>query len=189
MGHSFGGAITQLLLDRTLGAAGVAIHPAPVKGVLRLPLSALHSSFPVLRNPRNRNRAVALTPRQFHYGFANTMSEEESQVVYERYHVPGSGRVLFQAATASLNPRAVTKVDFKSETRAPLLVVGGGKDHTVPPSMAKEATTRQSKAKSATEYREYSDRSYYRLSQEGWEEVADYAIEWATKHATPRPAA
>src|SRR5215207_7152698 len=119
MGHSFGGVVTQLLLDRDLGAAGVAIHPAPVKGVLRLPLSALRSAFPVLGNPLKRNRAVALTPKQFHYAFTNTMSEEESQAVYERYHVPGTGRVLFQAATANLNPRAVTKVDFKSARPAP----------------------------------------------------------------------
>ena len=162
----------------------MAIHPAPVKGVLRLPISSLQSAFPVLRNPLNRNRAVALTPKQFHYRFTNTMSEEESQAVYERYHVPGPGRVLFQAATANLNPRAATKVDFKNESRAPLLVVGGGHDHTVPASVAKEAATRQSKAKSATEYKEYPGRSHYTLGQDGWEEVADYALEWATKHTT-----
>jgi alpha-beta hydrolase superfamily lysophospholipase len=188
MGHSFGGCVTQLLLDRALGSAGVALHPAPVKGVLRLPVSALRSAFPVLRNPLNLNRAVALTPEQFHYGFTNTLSEEESRAVYERYHVPGTGRVLFQAATANLNPHAATKVDFESETRAPLLVVGGGKDHTVPASMAKEAATRQSKAKSATEYKEYPDRSHYTLGQDGWEEVSDYALEWAAKHAATHPA-
>ena len=184
VGHSFGGLVTQLLLDRALGSAGVAIHPAPVKGVLRLPVSALRSALPVLRNPLNWNRAVPLTPKQFHYGFTNTLSEEESQAVYERYHVPGPGRVLFQAATANLNPHAATKVDFKSESRAPLLVVGGGHDHTVPASVAKEAATRQSKAKSATEYKEYPGRSHYTLGQDGWEEVADYALEWATKHTT-----
>jgi alpha-beta hydrolase superfamily lysophospholipase len=188
MGHSFGGCVTQLLLDRGLGSAGVAIHPAPVKGVLRLPISALRSAFPVLRNPLNLNRAVALTPEQFHYGFTNTLSEEESQAVYERYQVPGTGHVLFEAATANLNPHAATKVNFKSESRAPLLVVGGGKDHTVPASLAKEAATHQSRAKSDTEYKEYPDRSHYTLGQEGWEAVADYALEWATKHATIHPA-
>ena len=182
MGHSFGGAVTQLLLDRGLGSVGVAISPAPVKGVLRLPVAALRSSFPVLRNPLNRKRAVPLTPKQFHYGFTNTMSEEESRAVYERYHVPGPGRVLFQAATANLNPRAATKVDFKSETRAPLLVVGGGKDHTVPASLAKEAATRQSKARSDTEYKVYPGRPHF-PGAPGWEEVADYALDWATRHA------
>jgi alpha-beta hydrolase superfamily lysophospholipase len=189
MGHSFGGGVTQLLLDHDLGSAGVAIHPAPMKGVLRLPFSALRSAFPVLHNPRNRNRAVPLTPKQFHYAFTNTLSEEKSQAVYERYHVPGTGRVLFQAATANLTPNATTKVNFKSETRAPLLVVGGDKDHTVPPSLSKEIATRQSKAKSATEYREYPGRSHYTLGQDGWEEVADCALEWANEHAATRPAA
>jgi alpha-beta hydrolase superfamily lysophospholipase len=189
MGHSFGGCVTQLLLDRGLGSAGVALHPAPVKGVLRLPVAALRSAFPVLRNPLNRNRAVPLTPKQFHFAFTNTLSEEESQAVYERYYVPGTGRVLFQAATANLNPHAATKVDFKSAARAPLLVVGGGKDHTVPPSLAKEAAMRQSKAKSATDYKEFPGRSHYTLGQAGWEDVADYALEWATKHAAIHPAA
>ena len=116
------------------------------------------------------------------------MSEEESQAVYEHYHVPGPGRVLFQAATANLNPRAVTTVNFKSETRAPLLVVGGGEDHAVPPSLAKEAATRQSKAKSAIECREYPGRSHYTLGQDGWEAVADHALDWAAKHAAARTA-
>jgi alpha-beta hydrolase superfamily lysophospholipase len=119
---------------------------------------------------------VPLTPKQFHYGFTNTMSAEESQAVYERYHVPGSGRVIFQAATANLNPHAATKVDFRSETRAPLLVMGGGRDHTVPPSLAREAATRQSRARSATEYREYPGRPDF-PGAPGWEEVADYALE------------
>jgi len=186
MGHSFGGGVTQLLLDRGLGSAGVALHPAPVKGVLRLPVAALRSAFPVLHNPLNWNRAVPLTPKQFHYAFTNTLSEEELQAVYERYHVPGPGRVLFQAATANLNPHAATKVNFKSESRAPLLVVGGGKDHTVPPSLSKEVATRQGKAKSATEYKEYPGRSHYTLGQDGWEEVADYALSWAIRHAAAR---
>jgi hypothetical protein len=120
---------------------------------------------------------VPLSPKQFHYAFTNTLSEEESQVIYERYHVPGPGRVLFQAATANLNPHAATKVDFKSESRALLLVVGGGRDHTVPSSMAKEATTRQGMARSVTDYKEYPGRSHYTLGQDGWEEVADYALE------------
>jgi hypothetical protein len=107
---------------------------------------------------------------------------------YEGYHVLGPGRVLFQAATANLNPHAATKVDFKSESRAPLLVVGGGRDHTVPSSMAKEATTRQGMARSVTDYKEYPGRSRYTLGQDGWEEVADYALEWATRHAAGRAA-
>jgi pimeloyl-ACP methyl ester carboxylesterase len=185
MGHSFGGTFTQLLLDRGLGAAGVAIAPAPVKGVLRLPLAALRSSFPVLRNPANRNRAVPFTPKQFHYAFTNTLTEEESAAAYERYHVPGSGRVVFQAATANLNPRAPTKVDFHKEDRAPLLVLGADQDHTIPASLARETATRHSKSKAVTDYKEFPDRSHFILGQDGWEEVADYALGWATSHADP----
>lgn len=185
MGHSFGGTFTQLLLDRGLGAAGVAIAPAPVKGVLRLPLAALRSSFPVLRSPANRNRAVPLTPKQFHYAFTNTLSEEESTAVYERYHVPGSGRLVFQAATANLNPRAPTKVDFRNDDRAPLLVLGADADHTIPASLAREAAKRHRKSNAVTDYKEFPGRSHFIVGQGGWEEVADYALDWATSRAAP----
>jgi pimeloyl-ACP methyl ester carboxylesterase len=180
MGHSFGGGFVQILLDRGLGAAGVAIHPAPVKGVLRLPLSALRAAFPVLGNPANRKRAVPLTPKQFHYAFTNTLTEEDSQAVYERLHVPGPGRVLFQAATANLNPNAATKVNLHNDDRAPLLVIGGDKDHTVPASLSREVAQRQGKSKAVTDYREFPGRSHYTLGQDGWEEVADHALDWAT---------
>ena len=129
MGHSFGGAFTEILLDRGLGAAGVAIDAAAVKGILALPFSELRSGFPVLRNPANYDRAVALTPDEFHYAFGNTLSDEESRAVYERYAVPGPGRVLFQGALANFNPHAATKVDFHNADRAPLLLIAGGDDH------------------------------------------------------------
>jgi pimeloyl-ACP methyl ester carboxylesterase len=125
MGHSFGGLFTQLLLDRGLGAAGVAIDPAPIKGVLALPFSTLKASFPVLKNPANRHRSVMLTPGEFHYGFTNTLSAEESRVVYDRYAIPGPGRVLFQGAFANVNPHAAAKVDLHNRARPPLLVIGG----------------------------------------------------------------
>src|SRR5437588_8174873 len=131
IGHSFGGAVVELLLDRDLGAAGVALSPAPVRGVLRLPLAALRSAFPALRNPLNLNRAVGLTPKQFRFSFTNTMPDDDARAAHERYQVPGPGRVLFQAATANLNPRAAGKVDFRNERRAPLLIVGAEDDHTV----------------------------------------------------------
>jgi pimeloyl-ACP methyl ester carboxylesterase len=183
MGHSFGGLFVQLLLDRGLGAAGVAIHPGPVKGVFRLPFSALKAGFPVLKNPLNRNRAVPLTPKQFHYAFTNSLSEAESKPVYDRYAIPGPGRVLFQAAFANVNPRAASRVDLHNDDRAPLLLVAGDKDHTVPAAMVRENAKRQSQSKATTEYKEYPGRTHYTLGQDGWEDVADFALSWTTKNA------
>jgi alpha-beta hydrolase superfamily lysophospholipase len=179
MGHSFGGAFTEILLDRGLGAAGVAIDPAPVKGVLRLPLSSLRSGFPVLGNPTNTHKAVMLTPEEFHYSFTNTLTAEQSAAVYERYAVPGPGRILFQAALANFNPHAATRVDFNNDDRAPLLIIGGGVDHVVPATVTQEAAGHYRKSKAVTAYKEFPGRSHYTLGQEGWEAVADYALDWA----------
>jgi alpha-beta hydrolase superfamily lysophospholipase len=183
MGHSFGGLVTELLLDRGLGAAGVALSPAPVKGVLRLPPAQLRSAFPVLGNPANRKRTVELSPKQFHYGFTNTMSDEQAQAAYDRYEVPGPGRVIFQAAFANFNPSAATKVDFHKDDRAPLLVIGNDEDHTVPASVSKEAAKRLGKSKAVVDYKEFPGRPHFTAGAPGWEAVADYALEWATRHA------
>jgi pimeloyl-ACP methyl ester carboxylesterase len=179
MGHSFGGAVTQILLDHGVGSAGVAIDSAPVKGVLRLPWATLKSTFPVLKNPANNHKAVALTAEEFHYAFTNTLTAEESEVVYKRYAVPGPGRTLFQAALANFNPHAVTRIDFHNDDRAPLLLIAGGVDHIAPPSVTKENAKLQQKSKAITAYKEFPGRSHYTLGQKGWEEVADFALEWA----------
>jgi alpha-beta hydrolase superfamily lysophospholipase len=182
MGHSFGGLIVELLLDRGLGAAGVALSPAPVKGVLRLPPAQLRSAFPVLGNPLNRKRTVELTPKQFHYGFTNTMDDEAAKAAYDRYAVPGPGRPIFQAAFANFNPRAANKVDFHKDDRPPLLIVGNGEDHTVPASVSKEAAKRLGKSKAVVDYKEFEDRPHFTAGAPGWEEVADHALEWADSH-------
>ena len=187
MGRSFGGAFTEVLIDRGLGAAGVAIDAAAVKGIARLPFAQLKSAFPVLKNPFNSHRAVPLSPEEFHYAFTNTLSDDESRAVYERYAVPGPGRVLFQGAFANFNPHAPTKVDFGKEDRAPLLLIAGGADHTVPAVVDRSAAKHYSKSPAVTEYKEFPGRSHFILGQQGWEEVADYALDWATAHV-PRPA-
>ena len=182
MGHSFGGLVTELLLDRGLGAAGVAISPAPAKGVLRLPPAQLRAAFPVLGNPGNKNRTVELTPKQFHYGFTNTMAEDDAKAAYERYEVPGPGRVIFQAAFANFNPHAATKVDFHKDDRPPLLVIGNDEDHTVPASVSKEAAQRLGKSKAVVDYKEFAGRPHFTAGAPGWEEVADFALDWANRH-------
>lgn len=183
MGHSFGGLMTQILLDRGLGAAGVAIASAPVKGVLLLPFSTLKSSFHILRNPLNNHRATALTEEQFHYAFTNLLSEAESKQVFDRYAVPGPDHLLFQAGLANFNPHAATTVDFHNDTRAPLLLIAGDKDHISPTSVVKANFNLYRKSKAVTDYQEFTNRSHYILGQDGWQEVADAALDWAVRNA------
>jgi pimeloyl-ACP methyl ester carboxylesterase len=183
MGHSFGGSFTEILLDRGLGVAGVAIDAAAVKGITKLPLSTLRSAWSGLRNPANRHRAIAMTPKEFHYAFTNTLSEEEGLVAYQRYAVPGPGRVLFEGALANLVPRSSFSVDFDNNDRAPLLLIAGGADHVVPPAIDQAAAKKYRKSSAITEYKEFPGRSHFTLGQEGWEDVADYALGWALAHA------
>ncbi|MFE4821632.1 alpha/beta hydrolase [Streptomyces sp. NPDC056704] len=183
IGHSFGGAIVQMLLDRGLGIAGVAVHSAAVKGVLPLPLSTLRSTWSVLGHPSNREKAVGLSLEQFRYAFANTLSDDEAFAAYERYHVPGPGRVLFQGAFANFNPRAVTRVDFRNERRAPLLFIAGGEDHIVPAVVNRANARLYRRSAAVTEYREFPGRSHLTISQDGWREVADYAMAWVLNRA------
>ena len=193
MGHSFGGLVTELLLDRGLGAAGVALSPAQIKGVLRLPPAQLRTVFPTLRNPAHKNKTIALSPKQFHWAFTNTLlNDEEAQAAYNRYAVPGPGRVLFEAGFANFHPHSVTKVDIHKDDRAPLLVIGNSKDHTVPASVSKAAAKLQSKSRAVVEYVEYEGRPHLAFAP-GWEVVADHALEWATRQTqasvTMRPIA
>jgi pimeloyl-ACP methyl ester carboxylesterase len=157
MGHSFGGLFTQLLLDRGLGRAGVAIDSAPPKGIWFLPPSALRSAFPALDNPLNYGKAKGLTPKQFRYAFGNLLSEEESNKVFETYAIPGPDRLLFQAALANVNPRSEAKVNFKNNGRPPLLLIAGGKDHVVPASLTKTNFKLYHKSKAITAYKEFPD--------------------------------
>jgi len=179
MGHSFGGLITQLLLDRGLGTAGVAIDSSPIKGVLAVPASTLRSGFPVLKSPANRHRSVSLTPEEFHYAFTNTLTEAESLAAYRRYAVPGPGRVLFQGALANLSPHSPAAVDARNSKRAPLLIIAGGLDHVIPPKVSQANAKRQRQSEAITAYREFPGRSHFTLAQQGWEDVADLALRWA----------
>jgi pimeloyl-ACP methyl ester carboxylesterase len=190
IGHSAGGLLTQILLDHGYGAAGVAIDSVPAEGVKVVPVSQIRSLFPILKNPANRHKAVGFTPEQFHYAFTNTMSREESDEVYERYHIPASGRLVWVGATANFTPgHQENYVDFRNEERAPLLFIAGSEDNIMPPAVNQSNVKHYRHAKSITDYKEFAGRSHYSvIGHDGWEEVADYALEWATEHAATRPA-
>jgi non-heme chloroperoxidase len=182
IGHSFGGLLAQILAGHGLAAATVAIDPAPFRGVLPLPLSALKSAWPVLGNPANRNRAVPLTYEQFRYAFANAVGEEEARELYDSFAVPASGVPLFQAATANLNPWTEAKVNTTNPERGPLLIVSGERDHTVPWAIANASYKRQKKNPGITEIIEIPNRGHALTVDSGWREVADTALRFIRQH-------
>jgi pimeloyl-ACP methyl ester carboxylesterase len=187
MGHSAGGLFTQILLDHGFGAVGVAINSAPPEGVKVVPLSEVRSGFPILKNPANRHRAVGFTPEQWHYVFANTLDEDESQALYERYHVPASGKVFWGSALANIHPgKDDTYVDFDNDSRPPLLLIVGKDDHLFPPKVG-HSNVKHYRSKSVTDIVEF-DGPHLLPATPGWEAVADFALDWALKHATPAPA-
>ena len=176
VGHSFGGLLAQILAGRGLASATVAVDPAPFRGVLPLPISALKSAWPVLGNPANRNRAIPLTYEQFRFGFANAVSEEEAKQLYETFAVPAAGAPLFQAATANLNPWTEVKVDTENPERGPLLIISGEKDNTVPWAIANASFKQQRDNPGVTEIVEIPNRGHALTIDSGWREVADKAL-------------
>jgi len=183
IGHSFGGLLTQMIAGRGLSAASVAIDPAPFRGVLPLPISALKSASPVLGNPANRNRAVPLTYEQFRFAFANAVGEDEAKELYETYAVPAAGKPLFQAASANLNPWTEAKVDTKNPKRGPLLIIDGEKDNTVPWAIAKASYKRQKRNAGVTEIVKIPERGHALTIDSGWREVADTALAFVQRFA------
>ncbi len=176
VGHSFGGLIAEILAGRGLSAATVAIAPAPFRGVLPLPISALRAAWPVLHNTGAASRRTALTPAQFRYAFANAVEPSESQALYAAQAVPAPGRPIFQAAAANLNPWTEARVDTAAINRGPMLIVAGEQDHTVPPAIARAAYQLQKRNRHAvSEYLEFPRRGHSLTIDAGWREVADAA--------------
>ena len=184
MGHSLGGLIVQLLLNRGLGAAGVSIDGVAPRGVLQVPLSALRAASPVLRNPFNYSRTVPLNFEQFCYGFANVMPEAEARAAYERYAVPAPGRAVFQVALQNLDPWSPTRVNYRNANRAPLLIIAGSDDHQVPASLNRATFEKHKRSSRVTEFREFPGRSHLIMAQQGWQEVAEFALSWAEANAS-----
>jgi pimeloyl-ACP methyl ester carboxylesterase len=186
MGHSTGGLLAQIIADRGLSAATVAIDPGPFRGVLPLPISALRSAGPVLRNPLNRGRAVALTLDQFKYGWTNAIDDEkEAERLYETYHVATPGVALMQMANANLNPRTEARLDPRNPDRGPLLIIDGEKDHTVPWAIANASFKRQRHNPAVTEIEKVPNRGHSLTIDSGWREVADRALAFVKRFAPP----
>lgn len=178
IGHSFGGLFAQELLANGVGAAAVAIDPAPIKGVKALPFSQLKSGFPVLDNPANRHRAVSLNEKQFHYAFGNMLSEEESDALHAAWAIPGPGKPLFQDAGANFSKHSPAKVDTHLAERGPLLLTSGTEDHTVPLKVTKEVFKLYQKGPGDTELHEFEGRGHSLTMDSGWKDVAEVALDW-----------
>jgi pimeloyl-ACP methyl ester carboxylesterase len=184
VGHSFGGLLTQIVAGRGVAAVSVAIDPAPFRGVLPLPVSALRSAQPVLGNPANRNRAIPLTYEQFRYAFANAVGEDEARQLYDTYAVPASGAPIFQAAAANVNPWTEAKVNTINPDRGPLLIISGENDHTVPWAIANASFKRQKRNPGVTEIVEIKGRGHALTIDSGWQEVADTALAFVKRFTT-----
>jgi non-heme chloroperoxidase len=178
IGHSFGGLVVQRLLGQDLAAAAVAIDPAPIKGVLSLPLSALKVASIALSKPANKKRAVALNAKQFRYGFGNAVSEAESAELFERWAIPSPGRPLFEAAFANFARHSPTRVNTGNAARGPLLITAGGADHTVPRSISKATLKLYRKSPAVTELKEFPGRGHSLALDGGWRDVADATLAW-----------
>ncbi|MCF2531038.1 alpha/beta hydrolase [Yinghuangia soli] len=184
MGHSAGGVFTQLLLDRGHGACGVAINSAPTEGVVVTPLSQIRATFPILRNPANRHKAVGLTYDQWRYAFTNTFPEDQAKATYERYHVPASGHVFFGSALANVRPgHGDTYVDYHNADRKPLLFLSGENDHLMPPKVQASNAKHYKAPGTVTEHVVIPGRAHLMPAEDGWEAVADQALDWALAHA------
>jgi pimeloyl-ACP methyl ester carboxylesterase len=184
IGHSAGGAFTQILLDHGFGAAGVALNSAPTEGVPVVPLSQVRSTFPVLKNPANRHKAVRYDFAHWNYAFTNTFPEDRARALYERYAVPVSGRILFETALANLVPgHGGTYVDYRNAGRAPLLFVAGTEDNIMPPKVQWSNAAHYRADGTLTEVVEFGGRPHLLPAAPGWEEIADYALAWALRHA------
>jgi pimeloyl-ACP methyl ester carboxylesterase len=178
IGHSFGGLFAQLLAYRGLAAACVGLDPTAPAGVLTLPFSTLKASAPVLANPFNVGKATMLSAEQFHYAFTNTLTEEESKPLYDRYAVPCADRVLFEGAFENFAPHSPAHIDVTID-RPPILLIAGGSDHLVTADYTKSNAKLIGESPGITAFKEFPGRPHFTGAVPGWEAVADFALDWA----------
>lgn len=189
IGHSAGGVMTQILLDHGYGACGVALNSAPTEGVLVTPLSQLKSTFTVFKNLANRHRAVGLTLDEWTYAFTNTFTAEESKALYERYHIPASGAIVWGGVLANFIPGPQEAyVNYHNDERAPLLFIAGSEDHIMPPAVQRSNAGHYKAPHTITEVKEYEGYAHLLPAQKGWEAIADYALDWAIRHTAGKSA-
>ncbi len=188
IGHSFGGLLVELLLDRGLGVAGVALDPAAPKGVLHVALSSLKSAGPAISKPGNRHGVVTLTADQFNYGFTNTFTPEAAAAAYERYAVPETGRIFFENGFENFTLHSPAEVDYKNSTRAPLLMVAGEHDHTIPPATVKANFKKYKHSDVRTDYLEFAGRAHLHMVEDGWQEITGAIGAWLDDVLTPAAA-
>jgi pimeloyl-ACP methyl ester carboxylesterase len=174
IGHSFGGLFVQMLLDRGLGAAGVAIDSAPPRGVFATQLSVFRANLPVLLQPGASNGVVRMTYPQFRYAFVNTLSEAAARDAYDAHVIPETGRIFFQAALGT----AAVGVNFANSKRGPLLLVAGERDHVVAAGLNHTNYRKYAGSKARTDFKEFPGRAHWIIAQDGWDEVADYSAKW-----------
>jgi pimeloyl-ACP methyl ester carboxylesterase len=178
IGHSFGGLFTQILLDRGLGVAGVAIDSAPPRGVWAYEPTAFRSLLTVLLQWRVWRKVVRWKYSNFRYAFVHTLPEAEARAAYDRYVIPESGRIFFQSAIAMFHRSSPIRVNFANAARAPLLLIAGAEDRIVPAVINRRNAKAYAKSPARTDFHAFPDRVHWIIAQDGWDEVAGYVATW-----------
>lgn len=176
IGHSFGGLMAQILLSNNKAAAGIAVNPAPMKGVWQFPFKAIRASLPILINPLNYKKAKSLTYSQFRYAFANTVAEEEAREIFEKWTIPTPCKPLFQAAIAPISGNE-TRVNIKNKNRGPLLITGSNMDNIAPPIFGKKSLLKYD-ASVSTDFKMFENRGHSLIAENGWRDIAEYILMW-----------
>lgn len=176
IGHSIGGLISQILLQRDLGAAAIAIHSVPPQGVMTFKLSFLIAGWGPLGFFTTVNKSFLMSFRQWRYAFTNGLSMEVQKEGYYKLAIPESKLIVRDTITK------VAKIDFE-KPHAPLLLISGTADHTIPASLNYSNYTRYKCSGSVTDFKKFEGRTHFVLGQEGWQEIADYALNWIQKQS------